>query len=390
MMQRLAIVASHPVQYQVPWYQNLAAQPGLDVEVLFGHYASAREQAQSGFGVEFDWDTPLLDGYSHRFLTNVARQPSVNTFAGVDTPGVAEVLGRGRFDAVMVLGWHTRSYWQAIRACWRGGTPVMARSDSHLHHNRPFLTRLAKELPYQYFVRHLDACLPVGTWSREYFLRYGARPERTFLVPHSAVVPPEARNPAALRQTARRAWELPQDAVVFLLAGKLIPLKCPLDYVRAISQVSKSRSVFGLVAGDGPLRTEANRLAVDLDAPVRFVGFLNQGEMGCAYAAADVLVIPSSQETWGLVANEGMAWGLPCIVSDMVGCGPDLVEENVTGFTVPLHSVDALAARMAILSDDPARLRAMSAQARVKIAGFTPQAATEGVLHAMSSLRSCA
>ena len=387
MTQRLAIVASHPVQYQAPWFRNLAAQPGLDVEVLFGHYASGREQAQAGFGVEFDWDIPLLDGYAHRFLTNVASQPSVNTFKGIDTPGIGQVLRQGRFDAVLALGWHTRGYWQAIQACWREGTAVMARSDSHLHDARPLLTRLAKELPYRYFISRLDACLPVGSWSRDYFLHYGARPERTFLVPHCAALHPEAERPAALRLAGRQTWDLPQDALVCLLAGKLIPRKCPLDFVRAIAHASRSAAVVGLVAGDGPLREETSRLAQDLNAPVRFAGFLNQGEMCRAYAAADVLVLPSSQETWGLVANEAMAWGLPCVVSELVGCGPDLVEEGVTGFTVPLHDFETLAGRLALLADDPTARRAMSEQARPRIAHFTPQAATDGVLQAMAAIR---
>lgn len=387
MTQRLAIVASHPVQYHTPWYRNLAAQPGLDLEVLFGHYASGREQAQAGFGVEFDWDIPLLDGYSHRFLTNVAVQPSVNTFRGVDTPGISQVLRQGRFDAVLVLGWHTRGYWQAIQACWREGTAVMARSDSHLHRARPLLTRLAKELPYRYFMSRLDACLPVGTWAREYFLHYGAHPEKTFLVPHCAAVPPEAEQPAALRLAGRQAWDLPQDALVCLLAGKLIPWKCPLDFVRAIAQASRSAAVVGLVAGDGPLREETSRLARQLNAPIRFAGFLNQGEMCRAYAASDVLVLPSSQESWGLVANEAMAWGLPIIVSDVVGCGPDLVEEGVTGFTVPLHNIEDLAARVAFLAVDLTARRSMSEQARRRIARFTPQAASAGVLQAMAKIR---
>ena len=387
MTQRLAIVASHPVQYHAPWFRNLAAQPGLDVEVLFGHYASGREQAQAGFGVEFDWDIPLLDGYAHRFLTNVASQPSVNTFRGVDTPTVTQVLRQGHFDAVLVLGWHTRAYWQAIQACWREGRAVMARSDSHLHQERPLLTRLAKELPYRYFISRLDACLPVGIWSRDYFLHYGARPERTFLVPHSAAVPPEARQPSALRLAGREAWNLPSSALVCLLAGKLIPQKCPLDFVRAIAQASQTSALVGLVAGDGPLREETVRLAQELNAPVRFAGFLNQSEMCRAYAAADVLVLPSSHESWGLVANEAMAWGLPCVVSDIVGCGPDLVEDGVTGFTVSLHDIEALATTLTLLSDAPTARVAMSQNARNRIAHFTPQVATEGVVQAMAAIR---
>lgn len=386
MRRRLAIVASHPVQYHSPWYRDLAARPGLDVEVFFGHYASGKEQAQSGFGVQFDWDTPLLGGYAHRFLSNVASQPSVNTFAGVDTPEIAAVLRQGRFDAVLSLGWHTKSYLQAIRACWREGIPVMARSDSHLHQERPLLTRLAKELPYRYFIHRLDACLSVGQWSREYFLYYGARPERVFWVPHCAVVPESGQSPASLREDARTAWELPQNAVVCLLAGKLIPLKCPLDFVRAISKASQSAPVFGLVAGDGPMREETERLAAELNAPIRFAGFLNQGAMGRAYAAADVLVLPSSRETWGLVANEAMAWGLPCVVSDQVGCGPDLVEPGVTGFFFPLHDVDALTRCLVQLAVDPAGLRVMSANARARVAHFSVQAATEGVVRALEAI----
>jgi len=384
--QRLAIVASHPVQYHAPWFRNMAAQPGLDIEVLFGHYASGNEQAEAGFGVEFDWDVPLLEGYAHRFLTNVAAQPSVNTFGGVDTPGVTQVLRHGHYDAVLVLGWHTRAYWQAIQACWREGRAVMARSDSHLHDARPLLTRLAKELPYRYFINRLDACLPVGIWSRDYFRHYGARPERTFLVPHSAAVPSAARQPSDLRLAGRQAWDLPSDALVCLLAGKLIPRKCPLDFVRAIARASRTAAVVGLVAGDGPLREETARLAQELKAPICFAGFLNQGEMCRAYAAADVLVLPSSQETWGLVANEAMAWGLPCVVSDLVGCGPDLVEDGVTGFTVPLHDIEALATRLAFLSDDPGARGRMSQNAKSRISRFTPQTATEGVVQAMAAV----
>ena len=78
-----------------------------------------------------------------------------------------------------------------------------------------------------------------------------------------------------------------------------------------------------------------------------WAGFLNQSQLGEAYAIADCLVLPSDWgETWGLVVNEAMATGLPCVVSDRVGCGPDLVVPGVTGDVVPFGDVPALSAAL--------------------------------------------
>src|SRR5262249_25965638 len=147
-------------------------------------HVTPREQADAGFGVEFDWDTSLLDGYSHRFLRNVARKPSLNGFAALDTPEIASIVKSEKFDAVIVNGWNYKSAWQTMRACWRTKTPVMVRSDSHLRTERSLPKRAAKLPLYNWFVRKFDSCLPVGRWSRDYFLHYGARPERIFVVPH--------------------------------------------------------------------------------------------------------------------------------------------------------------------------------------------------------------
>ncbi len=184
MKRRIAIVASHPVQYHAHWYRELAQLADLEVEVLYCHRATPEDQRESGFGVSFEWDVPLLGGYRHRFLTNVSRSPGVSEFSGTDVPELRGIIIHERFDAVVVSGWHTKSYWQAIRACWASGTPVMVRSDSHLHEDRPALKRILKWLPYRYFIRRFDACLAAGIWSRDYFLHYGARPERVFIVPH--------------------------------------------------------------------------------------------------------------------------------------------------------------------------------------------------------------
>src|SRR5437762_2564689 len=103
-MHRLAIVASHPIQYQAPWFRALARTTHLTV--LFCHRQDAHAQGDAGFGVPFDWDVPLLDGYDYRWLENRARKPDVSQRNGCDTPEISTIIGGGNFDACVVSGWY--------------------------------------------------------------------------------------------------------------------------------------------------------------------------------------------------------------------------------------------------------------------------------------------
>ncbi|MDH3734031.1 MAG: hypothetical protein OEU54_10875, partial [Gemmatimonadota bacterium] len=111
---RLAVVASHPVQYYAPWFARIAEQH--DLEVLYCHRQDAGGQSEAGFGVQFDWDLDLLSGYQSRWLSNVAKEPGLQAFRGCDTPELDSIIRDGRFDAVLALGWNRKSYLQAAQA----------------------------------------------------------------------------------------------------------------------------------------------------------------------------------------------------------------------------------------------------------------------------------
>jgi glycosyltransferase involved in cell wall biosynthesis len=385
----LAILATHPIQYQAPLFQALASRPELNVQVFFCRKATPREQAGAGFGVEFDWDVPLLDGYPYQFLPNVARRSSVGSFYGLDTPEIGAIVARENYDGVIVNGWHYKSAWQTIKACWRTGTPVLVRSDSHLNTKRHVLKKITKWLVYRRFIPRFDACLAVGKWSAEYFNHYGASPERIFIVPHVVNYPrfrTESTRLRLHRSEFRRQWGLHENSSVALFVGKFIQKKRPLDFVRAVEQAAiECPKIMGLMVGDGPILKKCKDVALQNHLPVRFTGFLNQSQIVQAYVAADILVLPSDGgETWGLVVNEAMASGLPAIVSSQVGCGPDLIEENVTGGTFPVGNVIALADTMKRWAN-PERCRKALPAIQEKIASCSIQHAVEGVLAAINS-----
>jgi glycosyltransferase involved in cell wall biosynthesis len=377
----LGILATHPIQYFAPLYRELAASRHVRMTVYFAHRPTAIEQG-AGFGVPFQWDIDLTGGFDHRFLTNVAPRPDLQTYTGCDTPEIAGIIARERFDVFLVSGWNTRSYRQAMRACWREGIPVMVRGDSQLVGPRNVAKALLKRIVYPRFMRRFAACLAVGTRSAEYFAHYGAR--RIVSSPHFVDNATFASRAKALRQdrtTLRRQWGIPDDAFVPLFAAKFVEKKRPADFVRAVAAAGEG--VHGLMVGDGELRTSMEELASTVDARIAFTGFLNQTEIVRAFVAADVLVLPSDwRETWGLVVNEAMAAGLPAIVSTEAGCAPDLVLPGETGMRFDRGDVPQLTTHLGSLAHDRASARRMGVRASAHVARYSVTAAAAGVLEA--------
>ena len=386
---RLAIVASHPVQYLAPWYRALATL--LNLQVFFAHRINAADHARAGFDVGFEWDTPLFEGYVFEWLANTASRPGVDHFWGCNTPGVGTAIRRGDFDAVLVNGWQLFSYWQAIRAAGAAGLPVLVRGDSQLASSSRPVRGVLKRLVYPHMLRSFDACLAVGRRNADYYRYYGVPDARIYRSAHCVDNDFFARSAAETRRRrheVRRELGIPADAVVFMFAGKLIEKKRPLDFLEALRRIRQQHTdVWGLMVGDGPLRAVVDDYRRTHDIPCAIAGFQNQRRIAATYAAADALVLPStSGETWGLVVNEAMACGLPVIVSDQVGCAPDLVVEDETGFTYPCGDVAALAKCIDALAGDRRRRGRMSARASAHIAAYSPEAAAEGVVHAIEHL----
>lgn len=390
-MRRLAIVASHPIQYQAPWFRALARACELDV--LFCHRQDARGQGEAGFDRDFEWDVPLTGGYRSQWLDNVSRQPGVGHFGGCDTPGVEAVLAAGRYDACVVSGWYLKSYVQAIRACRRIGVPVLVRGDSQLDGERSALKRAAKYLPYRWFLARIDAHLYVGAANKAYLQHYGVPEHRLFFVPHVVDSTWFAREAARARTSGVRAelaaaLGLDSETAVVLFCGKLIDKKRPADLVRAVEELAaRGERVRGVFVGSGPLEADLRRLVERTHAPVSFAGFQNQSRMPAWYAMADVLALPSESETWGLVVNEAMSCGVSAVVSDRVGSSRDLVDDLLTGRRFPCGDVRALAeAIAATLRTRRDRPRDVQAALVKTMHAFGLERAVTGVLDAVESV----
>ena len=141
-----------------------------------------------------------------------------------------------------------------------------------------------------------------------------------------------------------------------------------MDVLEAYGRFAVLSKAWLVFVGDGELRSELEHYATTNNLTrVRFLGFRNQTEISKAYLAADIFVLSSHFETWGLVVNEAMAAGLPVIASDRVGCRIDLVQHDQTGLVFPAGSVEGLCDAMDYLASNPEERHRMAGQARATV-----------------------
>lgn len=379
---RLAVLLSHPIQYYTPIFRALAAR--CELHVFYGQKLTPQQQGSAGFGTAFDWDIDLLSGYPSTFLRNVSRTPGPEHFGGCDTPEIGTRLRAGGFDALLVIGWHLKSYMQGVLAAKRAGLPVLVRGDSHLDTPRSALKRSVKELVNPLFLRLFDRALYVGQKSKAFYEHYRYPASRLFFSPHC--IDNDwfaARATTEARVQVRRSHGIRKDAFLVLFAGKLVAFKRPLDVVASAARCRiADRPVEVMVAGSGELESEMRRRAGELGVPLHMLGFCNQTQMPAAYAAADVLVLPSNgEETWGLVAiillRVGHVWierqaDCLCVVALSFGTVPrpeaelGIVGVSVYGHVVQVNADAPLPQRfmyLTLTSCDALRIEAHDVQA---------------------------
>jgi glycosyltransferase involved in cell wall biosynthesis len=381
---RLRIFVTHPVQYHVPLWRALAAHPALDVRVFYFSDHSIRGGIDKGFGRAVAWDVDLEAGYRHEFLS---RDANLDRPQSVAISDVHALLRRERPDWILISGYTHAFERQLAQAARRHGAKLLMRGEfSELSDGpRPVWKQLLRAAYLRWFYGRVDRfCFP-GVMARAHLRKHGVAEARTFFSPYSVNDALFERTRQELsRGEARRSLGLPDDRFVFLFSGKLIPRKDPFALLEAMQGLGARERAGLVVLGDGELAPEFRRRAEALLGD-RFVfpGFVNQSELGRYFRAADALVMPSRQETWGLVVNEAMHYGLPVIVSDRVGCHPDLVQPGVTGFVYPWGDNGALRRHMQAMLDAPQTARDMGCASLARIAGYTIAESARGVFAAL-------
>lgn len=336
---KLAIITTHPIQYYAPLFKMLAARGKIQVKVFYTWEQGASEYDKQ-FEKKFKWDIPLCEGYDYEFVSNNGNYK--RRFFDLKNPSlISDIINWGA-DVIMVYGWNFLSHLKAMHH-FKGKIPVLFRGDSTLLNEKKGLRLLARRILLKSVYKNVDYALYVGQNSREYFGKHGLKDHQLVFTPHAVDNERfefEDSYTTSSVNELKNELNISEDEIVFLYAGKFYEVKDLFTLITAFKKLPDKNARLVLF-GNGVLETELRELAAE-DQRIIFTGFRNQSEMPIVYRVADVFVLPSKSETWGLAVNEAMACGRAILVSNKVGCARDLVKPGYNGYIFPSQNIGAL------------------------------------------------
>jgi glycosyltransferase involved in cell wall biosynthesis len=347
MRPRLAIIATHPVQYFVPVFRGLATCDEWQTKVFLGCLHGVDGASfDPDFGLSFAWDCDLLGGYSHAVLRD-GPLAVLSGWRGVRAaPKALQTILAWQPDAVLIFA-YSPAFITALSALLAlRGVPILLRADTsdEAYTRSAWKSWLRDRLLRLYYGR-CTHFYPIGSESYRHYRRLGVAPgqlETVLYAVDTSVIP---QDPPSVAAPPPRATALRLGFV-----GKFTAVKDPLAIPRALALLApatRERLRFE-AAGDGPL-LESCRGAMEAVLPgrCRFHGFLNQSRLPEFYRSIDLLILPSVQgEVWGLVVNEALGLGARVVVSDRVSCRHDLVSDASAGWVFHAGEPASLAAAL--------------------------------------------
>ncbi len=386
---RLAILSSHPIQYNAPWFKGLASHKGHVLKVFYTwSQTEAGRKYDPGFKKEIAWDIPLLEGYDYSFVKNIAADPGSHHFGGIDNPELISELKTWKPDAILVMGWSFKSHLRAIRY-FHGKIPVIFRGDSTLLDESGGLKTLLRRVFLKWVYSYIDYALYVGENNKQYFLAHGLNKDQLVYVPHAIdnirFEQPDDIYTAKAAQLRHDLHIAATDFVV-LFAGKFEQKKNPLFLV-SLAKALDSRNIRFLFAGNGELK-ESILEQTGQDPRFTMIDFQNQTDMPVIYRLANLFVLPSAGpgETWGLALNEAMASGIPVIASAKTGGAIDLIKDGVSGKIINANDVQEAAAFIIKLQEEPHFYQAAVAENRRIVDKFTFGVIENNIIHFLDQL----
>jgi glycosyltransferase involved in cell wall biosynthesis len=345
---KLALLTEIPAPYRIPLFNALAER--VELRVLF---LSERDPRRAYYELHKDeW----------RFAYRALRGPQLRRGGRwvVFSRGVVRELWRFRPDAVAVGGWNQPAFWLALAYCRVRRVPLLVWIESTARDARSGATPLA--LARRALVRGAAGAFVPGTAAAAYARALGI--ELVELAPNA--IDASIFERAAVDRSGR-------ERCTFLYVGRLDPEKGIDTLLEAFRDVPGEL----VLVGDG---TDAARLRDRAGPRVRFEGAKDRDALVADYARADVFVLPSRSEPWGMVLNEAASAGLPLVATEESGAAQDLIEDGRNGFRVSAGDIGALRDCLTRLAQDPELRTRAGSRSRELAARFTPAAWANGVV----------
>jgi glycosyltransferase involved in cell wall biosynthesis len=371
MSRRLVLITEIIAPYRIPVFNALARRSDLDLHVIFLAETDETLRQWHVYKDEIQFSYQILPAFrwrvgKHNILVN---------------RGLRSALGKQKPQTIICGGYSYAASWEALLWARLHHIEFILWSESTGEDTRERWPLV--EWCKTYFLRHCDRFVVPGKASLDYLRLLTSATTEIVTAPNAvdnswfAVQAGNTRSHAA---EFRMKMKLPSRFILFV--GRLVPEKGVFDLLAAYAKLDSClRSEVALVfAGDGISRAELTRHATQITpGAVYFPGFAQREDLAGLYALAEVLVLPTHSDPWGLVVNEAMTCGLPIIVSNVAGCSADLVKDGWNGYVVPFQDSDKLSAAIDSVVRHRELRQQMSARSLERIQDYSPEACADGL-----------
>ncbi len=404
----MAIISEKVMPYRCALYRKLAEFEDIYLDVIFLDRWGLEERYDPTMGARYSWGESVLQGFNYQFVENKSgvkvtytgadkteKEARLGTFGaiiyyfrtffGLVNFGLPRLIRSGRYDVVIIENYSSISSLLGALYARLGGALVFLRGEAVRRRNQSRFLLMLKKIYLGVIFKIYDGFMYSCSANKSYYLYYGAKSEFLYFVPSavdSSFFSPEQRTNFF---SGRASLGIPQDDVVFLGVGRMVPRKNWSEAIEAFAIFLNSFPGGTLVlVGDGPERDDLSfKIGGKIEGKVIFAGFKNQNEILDYYEAADIVVQSSSYDPSPKVLNEALAFGLPMIVSDAVGTAGDVCIDKNNGIVYPAGDVKGLAEAMLNLAKNPDMRRQYSESSLRLRDEWSLQAGAENIVKAV-------
>ena len=348
-MKKYKVVIIHNIisPYRIPLFEGLAKHSLIDLHVYFCSKTHNVRQ----------WDIIDSSEYNHEILSGATLQ-----FLGITyhfNPSVISKLLHGKYDVVIIGGCADFTMQAAFFTSKLLKIPVILWSEG-IERAQSFLGKVINPLT-KHIVKNVDAMIVPGTMSCDFHVKMGAIPDKIFIAPNivdNKIFIEKSLKIKSDKEKFKQNFNIANEKII-LFIGQLIGRK-GVEYLIDAYKILKDEydGICLVIIGDGDLKNQleescANKQIKD----VHFTGWVSEEEKIAYYSIADLFVLPTQKDVWGLVINEAMCCGLPVISTNAAGCAVDMIIPGENGLIVDVDDADQLYSAMKeiILNDELAR-----------------------------------
>lgn len=325
-MKKVLFITNIPAPYRIDFYNELGKY--LDLTVLF------EAKGASDQGIRFNWNYEKINNFKAIFLSNGDIKERTIDWS------IFKYLKPNLYDEIVVTNYSYFTEMVAILYLKALKIPYYMETDGGIIRSESLLKRSYKK----FLVSGAKGYFSPSMGSDDYLVHYGAKRKLIHRYPFTSISEKDILDetvPLEEKKRLRNELGLP-DVFIILGVGQIIPRKGWDILIKALKYVNEDISLY--IVGGKATEEYINLIKSEsMEKRIMFIPFLASEKIMKYYCAADVFVLPTREDIWGLVVNEAMGKALPVITTNKCVAGLELVKDHENGIIVDSDNVDALA-----------------------------------------------